>query len=379
LHDTYEKIYCRICNKLFSRITERHTIPHGLTVKTYKEQFPDAPTVSQQSDETKKKAAVIANSSRKGIPRSTEVIEKIKSSKSLNPKPAWNKGIPRTKEQNQHLSLVRKQRFQSGKIIHWNTGKTTSEETKQKTSNTALSQHRHYSSESLEKRNITIDDKKQNGWVHHSVFNRGKPANLTEESRRRIRDTSTLTNEKRTTLKNDRITELLTIHDLELQTTDGYNYSIKCKACNTLFTRTVSVFAPYRYELYSGEYCPICYPVHGGYYSEDLFNTYPEMKQLPGILYVARLYDDCESFIKIGITQRDALTRLRNELSIYKFEVLFEHNMTIEQAFYAEQYILSEFVDYKYQPNKDFGGKTECFTVEVLKELLDLEYSVLDL
>lgn len=380
MHDTYEKIYCRICNKLFSRITAKHTTHHQLTVQEYKKQFPDAPIASQQSNEIKTKSAIQANSSRKGIPRSIAVIEKIKSSKSLNPRPAWNKGIPRTEEQNQQLSLIRKQKFQSGEIIHWNTGRTTSAETKQKTSNTALSQNRHYSLKSLEKRNITIANKKQHGWVPLSTLNRGKPSNLTEEGRQKLRLASKVNNEKRTRLKNDRIEELLISYDLELQTTDGYNYNIKCNICNTSFVRTVSVFAPYRYELYSGEYCPICYPscYLGGYYSKELFETYPDIAQKPGALYVVKMYDDKETFIKVGITQHNAQVRLRNERRVYDFEVLAEYFMTIEQAHCVEQHILRKFVNYKYSPTKNFGGQTECFSVDVLTKLIGLEVLMTD-
>jgi hypothetical protein len=91
---------------------------------------------------------------------------KVKESKKLNPVEAWNKNVPMTEERKLYLSKIRKERFASGEIIHWNQGNSISQEIKDKISQTALEQERHYSQESLEKREKTIQVKKDAGWVH---------------------------------------------------------------------------------------------------------------------------------------------------------------------------------------------------------------------
>lgn len=111
-----------------------------------------------------------AQSVRKGIPRSEQVVDKIKQTKELNPTPAWNKGIARTDEQNLQLSAIRKQRFASGEITHWNKGNVTPDHVRRKTSITALSQHRTYLETSKQKRTETYNGKKQQGWVHPSTL-----------------------------------------------------------------------------------------------------------------------------------------------------------------------------------------------------------------
>jgi hypothetical protein len=162
-------VQCAICDEKMGTINWKHLAKHNVSLAEYKIQYPNHPLKSELAIKRKSESAKLANSSRKGVKRTPETIQKIKAVKQANPKEAWNKGIARTAEQNEQLSNIRKDRFNSGEIVHWNKGNICPNSVKQKISDTALSQHRSYSDDSKNKRQQTIDQKIDNGWVHHST------------------------------------------------------------------------------------------------------------------------------------------------------------------------------------------------------------------
>lgn len=162
-------VVCEVCKKEMASITWKHLQQHSLTLAEYTALFPSSPTRSLSSIMRKKAGATAANANRKGIPRPDHIKQKIRETKQKNPHRAWNKGVPRTAEQNRALSAKRKELFSSGKLIHWNAGRTCPEEVRNKIRSTALAQCRTYTSHSLVKRNITYINKKASGWVHHST------------------------------------------------------------------------------------------------------------------------------------------------------------------------------------------------------------------
>lgn len=360
-----ELIKCAICNKELSVISWKHLATHNTTLAEYKQQYPNHPIKSEAAIARKKDGATRANADRKGISRSPEVIEKIKQTKYDNPKEAWNKGIARTAEQNLQLSNIRKEKIKTGEITHWNTGNTWSEEVKQKISSTAINQHRKYSNESKNKRQQTIQQKIDNGWIHPSTLTKGIPSNISDDNRKKLSILSTERNKEKINQRFIRLANNLTQYNIKIVETDGYNIQVLCTVCNTQFTRTSSVFVPYRYNMYNGEYCPTCFPPICGYYSTAFFDNHPETKDQFGILYIA-IVDDVEQFVKIGITNRTAHQRLLYEP--YNFDILCEIPTTIYTAYQIEQSLLSRYLTNKYIPIIDFGGKTECLSVEILTE-----------
>jgi len=164
-----ELIQCAVCQQMMEIITWKHLQKHGLTTAEYKNKFPEHPIRSPSAIHRKHLASIKANNSRRGVHRSDETKAKIKKTKSLNPKAAWNKGIPKSQDEKDRLSLIKKQQYASGEYIHWNTGNHWSDEVKTKIRQTALNQHRQYSPISSEKRTLTYTKKKQNGWTHPST------------------------------------------------------------------------------------------------------------------------------------------------------------------------------------------------------------------
>lgn len=128
--------------------------------------------------------------------------------------------------------------------------------------------------------------------------------------------------------------------------------------------------------------CPSCWEIvrkslpHGGY-SAIRFQNNIELAKTPGVFYVVEYQGGNEHFYKIGITRRDAKTRLSraNKMGM-KVKILQEHYMSLIDAFTLEQRLLETLKDYKYWPNKRIGGFTECFNpkpevLTTIQEALD--------
>jgi hypothetical protein len=159
-------VTCAICGNRFRTISHKHlTLKHDISLKQYVLQYPDYPINSQRSIQAKKDAATRANASRKGVKRSAEIGRKISETKIANHHTAWNKDIAKTQEEKSHQSTKMLEKYSSGEIVHWNTGKKTSQYTKDKISQTSLSQNRIYAESSLIKRTKTLQQMRDDGWI----------------------------------------------------------------------------------------------------------------------------------------------------------------------------------------------------------------------
>lgn len=94
-----------------------------------------------------------------------------------------------------------------------------------------------------------------------------------------------------------------------------------------------------------------------------------------GFLYILELWSETEHFFKVGIT-RDMTRRFsRSSYMPYDYDELAVFPMGLVSAFKIEQRILDEFSSHSYEPQRDFGGRTECLSVNPLEtdqELVDL-------
>ena len=90
------------------------------------------------------------------------------------------------------------------------------------------------------------------------------------------------------------------------------------------------------------------------------FKVAEKNKHIPYYVYLLRLWDDNESFFKVGLTKVGSESRrLRDIRRYYNVEIITLYEYPLDIAFELEQFILSE-VD-RYKPSKMFGGYTECF------------------
>ena len=76
-------------------------------------------------------------------------------------------------------------------------------------------------------------------------------------------------------------------------------------------------------------------------------------------LYVVRLFDENESFIKIGITGKEVKHRVRR--IPYNYEIIKIVKNSSDYIFDLENRLKSRFKKYQYKPKKQFKGYTECY------------------
>lgn len=101
-----------------------------------------------------------------------------------------------------------------------------------------------------------------------------------------------------------------------------------------------------------------------GYYSKAFFEGNPNTKDGNGNLYLVKLFNEFESFYKIGITKTTTDCRLKR-ITQYKTELVYEiTNISLYQAYCLEQHILDLYGKFKYNPHITFNGHTECFILE---------------
>lgn len=79
-------------------------------------------------------------------------------------------------------------------------------------------------------------------------------------------------------------------------------------------------------------------------------------------VYIIRCYDENEDFYKIGRTYNTVKKRMSGNLMPYNYEIIKEYVFeNSEECFNYENELKTIHKEYKYLPNKLFGGRYECF------------------
>ena len=91
-------------------------------------------------------------------------------------------------------------------------------------------------------------------------------------------------------------------------------------------------------------------------------------------VYVVRIFDDVEDFIKVGRTCR----RIEDRFSTlpYRWRLVYADYISPTTAFKKEAELHSLLKKYSYFPLNNFSGMTECYTLEAvfyLSELLNFQ------
>lgn len=115
-----------------------------------------------------------------------------------------------------------------------------------------------------------------------------------------------------------------------------------------------------------GHGCKYCNLLGG--YDEDYFNTYPEKRHIPALLYVVLLIYQ-STFIKIGITVQSLQERFRDPTYKLK-EILYVEEIPLYQAFQKEQRVLYALNKFRYKVNKIIDGWTECFPLTAKEHVI---------
>lgn len=117
--------------------------------------------------------------------------------------------------------------------------------------------------------------------------------------------------------------------------------------------------------------CPSCKREKTSFLQKSFVKS---CKNKTALIYVLKIYNEKESFFKIGITNRSVKKRFNSRRTMpYNYEILFvkENKNNPECIFNAELNLLNKYNNFKYTPYKKFSGYTECFTLDLpVEEIL---------
>lgn len=120
-------------------------------------------------------------------------------------------------------------------------------------------------------------------------------------------------------------------------------------------------------HLSGGHGCPFCFSEKRSFYSLGWINKRPSQQNKSCNIYLIQMYDENESFLKFGITQKDVTERYRNRITTggYQYKILLTLQTTLKDAILKEQEAKNRFRGYRYQPQRSFKGYTECYQIEI--------------
>ncbi len=113
-------------------------------------------------------------------------------------------------------------------------------------------------------------------------------------------------------------------------------------------------------------------------YNTTYFKNNPDVAKSPGVLYILVLVNkrtQKRECIKIGITKGKsykAVSTRAGGFGAYEHRVQKIIKGTLEEVYNLEQTLHRDFCADKYEPIEHFGGHTECFNIEILRDVLDV-------
>lgn len=120
--------------------------------------------------------------------------------------------------------------------------------------------------------------------------------------------------------------------------------------------------------LHKGTGCPKCGDERKGVLnSKHRFLSDDACKD--ATLYLVRMSNESEVFYKFGLTTRNIVDRLR-PISGYIVRILRQDTSSPDVLWDKEKQIKSIIKGFEYKPIKDFDGKTECFSYDMLENVL---------
>jgi hypothetical protein len=87
------------------------------------------------------------------------------------------------------------------------------------------------------------------------------------------------------------------------------------------------------------------------------------------IFYIIKVYSESEQFIKAGITTESISRRYSGKLNGYKYDVIYQYDIDIDNAINVENELVNKFE--RYTPLIKFPGYKECYNIEEADEIKD--------
>ena len=124
----------------------------------------------------------------------------------------------------------------------------------------------------------------------------------------------------------------------------------------------------------NGNGCPKCAVGLKEYYANKWLKENVERYYRPCNIYLIKMYNDTESFLKLGITTKDVNERYNTEKSKggYSYEVIVEKETNRKNAILVELKAKEHISRRAYQPQVQFDGWTECYTLDAYNDLLEV-------
>lgn len=109
--------------------------------------------------------------------------------------------------------------------------------------------------------------------------------------------------------------------------------------------------------------------IHRGWSHSEWINAANISKNFDSFkVYIIRLYNNTENFIKIGKTFVTIKSRFERKRPPYEYELISYAEGDGLTMSILETTLHSKLKEYKYVPSLNFDGSTECFTIESLKD-----------
>lgn len=236
-----EFVECAICGLRAEMLSATHfKFKHNMSFSEYREQYPEAPTMTLNK----------------------QIARKAAISKSVKGRTAHNKGKAASPEQKRKQSESMKSKYASGAIVHWNLNNTWDDETRAKISE-SVSAHT-YSADELEAIKIKKQETKRRqveaGWVSPL---KGKSL----EGEHLIKSRHAIQKASDTKARRDWDAIFVKCRDagltiLDIDKLDGNRMNLTCTKCNTNFSFQSQIFRNSKNKGY--EICPTCYPRMSG-------------------------------------------------------------------------------------------------------------------
>lgn len=136
-------------------------------------------------------------------------------------------------------------------------------------------------------------------------------------------------------------------------------HEIKCNLCGEKFTQDLN-----NHINYKKNGCPNCKENRGWSRSQwiDFCNR---SKFCNPLVYVVRLFNDKESFIKIGMTNATIGSRMKR-IRDYEYEVIKEIKGSPLFVYDKEIELHRKFVKFRQKPLISFKGEWECYSLDIL-------------